>query len=79
MQSAGVFFLEEVGLKGYENRSFSACPEEKNKGCSWQERLAQESRLILLDEPTNHLDIPVSISVDGDLKETGCDDFFFRS
>ena len=25
-------FLEEVGLKGYENRSFSACPEEKTKG-----------------------------------------------
>ena len=41
--------------------------------------LAQESRLILLDEPTNHSGYPVSISVDGDLKETGCDDFFFRS
>ena len=36
-------FLEEVGLKDTKTALFSACPEEKNKGCSWQERLLRRA------------------------------------
>lgn len=49
--------IEEVGLKGYEDRSFLSLSGGEKQRTLVARALVQKAELIILDEPTNHLDI----------------------
>ena len=49
--------LREVGLSGYETRSYLSLSGGEKQRVLLARVLMQESRYIVLDEPTNHLDI----------------------
>ena len=49
--------LREVGLTGYENRSYLSLSGGEKQRVLLARVLMQESRYIVLDEPTNHLDV----------------------
>ncbi len=49
--------IKEVGMEGYEERSFLSLSGGEKQRTLVARALVQQSSLIILDEPTNHLDI----------------------
>lgn len=63
--------LEEVGLSGYEKRSFLSLSGGEKQRVLLARVLMQDSRYIVLDEPTNHLDVSYQYQILDILKRRG--------
>lgn len=61
--------LEEVGLSGYEHRSFLSLSGGEKQRVLLARVLMQESKTIILDEPTNHLDVSYQYQIMNILKK----------
>lgn len=61
-------YLDEVGMKGYEERSFLSLSGGEKQRVLLARALSQEAELIVLDEPTNHLDIKYQYQIMNILK-----------
>lgn len=61
--------LGEVGLKGYEERSYLSLSGGEKQRVLLARVLMQESRYIILDEPTNHLDVSYQYQIMDILKK----------
>nr|WP_329885822.1 ABC transporter ATP-binding protein [Pseudoramibacter sp. HA2172] len=60
--------IEEVGMGGYEARSFLSLSGEEKQCVLLARALSQKAELIVLDEPTNHLDIKFQYQIMNILK-----------
>ena len=61
--------LREVGLEGYEHRSYLSLSGGEKQRVLLARVLMQDSPLIVLDEPTNHLDVNYQYQIMDILKE----------
>lgn len=61
--------LDEVGLLGYEDRSFLSLSGGEKQRVLVARALTQQAEFVVLDEPTNHLDIKYQLQIMNILKK----------
>jgi iron complex transport system ATP-binding protein len=63
--------LRDVGMEGFENRSFQSLSGGEQQRVILARALAQKTNIMILDEPTNHLDIRYQMQIMDVVKNLG--------